>query len=455
MSDRSSGVPRSARDRAPSVRVVAARLVDQALAALVPVDALLARAGEPFDERDRRLLAELVYGVLRWLRRLDHAIEQAAERSTASIDPPLRAPLRVAALQLFTLDRVPAHAAVSEAVDEARRRGGRGAAGFANAVLRRLARAPRWDAWPIAAADPVARLAVEASHPELVVRRWWRQYGEERTRGIVAANNGPRAPHLLAFADRGGRGALAEALAGEGVATAPSALSPLGLVVADGQAIATRAFARGDFYLQDAASQAAALVPPPRAGERVLDAAAAPGGKGLALLAAEPAARVVFADASLARLRRLDENLRRLGRPASRVAALAQAPPWRAAFDRIVLDAPCTGTGTLRRHPELRWRFSSEALARLARDSERMLRALAVALRPGGLLILATCSIEREENETVVDRVLAAEPALQRRALIEAGVPPDDAGDREAGLWRVLPSREHDGFSVHVLARRD
>jgi len=444
---------RSAPHRAAaSVRPAAARLVDEALAARVPVDALLARAGERFDERDRRLLAELVYGALRWLRRLDHAIEGAAGRPLARIDASLLAPLRVAAVQLFTLDRVPAHAAVSEAVDEARRRGGRGAAGFVNAVLRRLARAPRWEAWPVTLADPVARLAVESSHPDLLVRRWWDRFGAERTRAIVTANNGPRAPHLLAFRDRGGRETLAASLAAEGVATEPSRLAPLGLLVVGGQPLATRAFARGDFYVQDAASQAAALVPPPRAGERILDAAAAPGGKGLALVAAEPAVSVVFADASLARLRRLDENLGRLGRAAPRAVADASRPPWREAFDRVVLDAPCTGTGTLRRHPELRWRFAPGAQEELARANETMLRALAAAVRPGGRLVFATCSIEPEENEAVVARLLADEPSLSRGVLDERA-PPADEANAEDGSWRVFPSSEHDGFTVHVLAR--
>jgi 16S rRNA (cytosine967-C5)-methyltransferase len=446
--------PTTARDApAHDVRRTAARLVDEALASRAPVDGLLVRSGASFDARDRRLLAELVYGTLRWLRRLDHVVAGAADRPLEQIDQALLAPLRVAALQLVELDRVPAHAAVSEAVDEIRRRGSRGAAGFANAVLRRIARRPRWEDWPVELADPVARLAVEGSHPEELVERWWRRFGEARARAIVAAGNAPRSLHLLAFADRGGRDALATALAAEGIVTRPSAVSPVGLVVERGQPLGSRAFARGELYVQDEASQAAALVPPPRAGERVLDAAAAPGGKGLALLAAQPAARVVFADSSLARLRRLDENLTRLAREAPRSVADASRPPWFAAFDRVVLDAPCTGTGTLRRHPELRWRFSREELERLAAASERMLRALVAALAPGGVLTLVTCSIEAEENEEIVARLLAAERSIEPLPLTTPGLPPGDLVDDASGRWRLFPGHGHDGFTVHAMRR--
>lgn len=452
--DRLGRRARPADATAVDVRGAASRLVDEALASRAPVDGLLARAGTGLDERDRRLLAELVYGTLRWLHRLDHVIAAAAERPLASIDPALLAPLRVGALQLVELDRVPAHAAVSQAVDEIRRRGSRGAAGFANAVLRRIARHPRWQEWPVELADPVARLAIEGSHPAPLVERWWRRFGEARARSMVAAGNGSRALHLLAFADRGGRVALAGALAEEGIATRPSAVSPLGVVVESGQPLRSRAFARGDFYVQDEASQAAALVPPPRAGERVLDAAAAPGGKGLALLAAQPETHVVFADPSLARLRRLDENLARLARRSPRTVADAARPPWAPAFDRVVLDAPCTGTGTLRRHPELRWRFALDELERLAAASERMLRELVAALAPGGVLTFVTCSVEREENEDVVARVLAAEPRLEPLPFGEVALPPGDQVDLAAGSWRLLPGGGHDGFTVHAMRRR-
>jgi len=428
-------------------------VVTRTLAARSPADAILSAASSRFSERDRRLLAEIVYGTLRWLRRLDHAIEGAAARPASSIDGDLLTVLRVGAAQLLALERIPPHAAVSEAVELASRRAGRRAAGFVNAVLRRIAEKPSFDAWPVEIDDPMRRLAVESSHPDELVSRWWRFYGEERTRAIVAADNAPRRLHLLAFRDRGGPEALRAALAAEGVESDASALSPVGVVTADRRALSSSAYRDGLFYVQDEASQAAALVPPPAAGERVLDVAAAPGGKGLAILAAQPTAFVVFADRSLARLRRLDENLARLRRSAPRAVADAAAPPWRPSFDRVVVDAPCSGTGTLRRHPELRWRFSEPELRRLASESAIWLAGAAAAVAPGGRLLLVTCSIEPEENEEVVARVLALRSDLARESLVHAELPPSDAGDLEAGRWRVLPGGDHDGFSVHVLRR--
>jgi 16S rRNA (cytosine967-C5)-methyltransferase len=426
--------------------------VERTLAARAPADTFLAAAQSPFDGRDRRLLAELVFGTLRWLRRLDHVLARAGERAITAIDDELLAPMRIAALQILALERVPAHAAVSEAVDEARRRRGRGAAGFVNAVLRRIASAPRFEDWPVEIADPRHRLAIEESHPDVLVERWWARFGEERTRAVLRANNGARALHLLAFGERGGRDELARRLAVEGVETRSSALAPDGLVVTAGQPLTTDAFRRGEFYVQDEASQAAALLPPPRAGERVLDAAAAPGGKGLALRACEPGVLVVFADHSLARLGRLGENLRRLGGSAPRVVADAAASPFAPVFDRVLLDAPCTGTGTLRRHPELRWRFGLDELARLADESLRMLVAAASAAAPGGLLIHVTCSLEFEENESVVARALAELPEFQLASLAEF-VPSASEVELTGIGVRIFPGAGHDGFSISALRR--
>jgi len=445
------GPRRSGKDG--TARVIAARLLDDVLSSGVPADLPLERAGRRLDERDRRFLAELLYGALRWLRRLDHVIAIAASRSTEAIDPRLLSILRIGAVQLLALDRVPSHAAVSEAVDEARRIAGRGASGFVNAVLRRISERPDFDAWPLAGRDPVSRLALEASHPEPLVRRWWERYGEAATRAIVASNNGPRSLHLLALGDPSGREGLARRLDEEGVATRPSDVAPQGLVVVSGAPLAGAAFAQGAFYVQDVASQAAALVPAPAAGERILDAAAAPGGKGFAILATEPGASLVFADVDLRRLPRLRANLRRLGVEAPLAAADASRPPFAPCFDRVLLDAPCSGTGTLRRHPELRWRFEVDGLGRLAGRTEGRLERLAETVAPGGRLVVATCSIEAEENEDVVKRLVARRRDLVVEPLaVEAN---DATGVRptSVGGWRLLPIAGHDGFTVHSMIR--
>lgn len=445
----------SRRTATETLRSVAAWVVERTLASRAPCDALLAGAASRFDDRDQRLLREIVLGTLRWLRRIDGVLERAGDRSLDEIQPELHALLRVAVFQLLFLDRVPAHAVVSEAVDEALARCHRGAGSFVNAVLRRIARDPHLGAWPVEETDPVRRLGLETSHPDLLVRRWLDRFGEERTRNLLDANNRPRPMHLLAFRDRGGRELLAERLIDEGIEVDASRISPLGLTVREGDPLATQAFARGDFYIQDEAGQAAALVPEPRPGETVLDAAAAPGGKGLALVAFESTVRVTAADASIERIDRLASNFRRLRRDLPIVLADAARAPFAARFDRVIVDYPCTGTGTLRKNPELKWRWSERELARLAAQALDLVSGAAAAVAPGGLLVAISCSLETEENEGVTGRWLSGGPGF---GPVELAAPASGASDDVEvglGIWRLPTADEHDGFTVQVFRRDD
>jgi len=428
-------------------------VVERTLASRAPCDSLLAGAASRFDERDQRLLREIVLGTLRWLRRIDAVLEQASDRPMEKVQPELHAVLRVGAFQLLFLDRVPAHAAVSEAVDEALARSHRGAGSFVNAVLRRIAREPRLEDWPVRESDPVRTLAVETSHPDSLVRRWLERMGESATRSLLEANNRPKPMHLLAFRDRGGRELLAERLIDEGVEVEASRISALGLTIRDGDPLATQAFARGEFYVQDEAGQAAALLPEPVPGERVLDVAASPGGKGLALVALEPTVRVVAADASLQRIDRLVGNLGRLRRSIPVVLADAARSPFAPEFDRVIVDYPCTGTGTLRKHPELKWRWSERELARLADQAHDMVAGAASAVAPGGILVAISCSLEPEENELVIDRWLESASGFERLEKLEAQGFGAVAGETARGLWRLVTADEHDGFTVQVVRR--
>jgi 16S rRNA (cytosine967-C5)-methyltransferase len=436
-----------------NVRAAAGWVLERTLNSLAPADSFLATALERFDERDQGLLRELVLGSLRWLRRLDHVIAAASSRRFEQIEAALHAPLRVATYQLLFLDRVPAHAAVHEAVEQAHQLTHRGGASFVNGVLRNIARAPRLEDWPVEERDPVRRLAIEKSHPDFLVARWLERFGTERTLALLNANNRGKPLQLLAFRDRGGRELLAEALIDEELEVEPSTLSPLGLTVRRGNPIASAAFARGDFYIQDEASQAAALIPPPRPGETILDAAAAPGGKSFALLAWEPRAEITLCDVSLPRAELLRGNGRRLRRDLPLALADAGAPPFARPFDRIILDLPCTGTGTLRRHPELKWRISEAEIGRLSRQALRLLTGAAPIVAPGGLLVAITCSLEQEENERVVERFVAANPEFAPLPLEGRVDPAAASGIEGPGAWRVLTGGDHDGFSVNVLAK--
>ena len=451
---RRSGSRRSAQG---NVREAAAWVVERTLASMAPADAFLEGALERCDRRDHGLLYELVLGTLRWLKRIDDVIARASNRSFDRIEEALRAPLRVAVYQLLFLDRVPAHAVVHEAVDEALHRTHRGGSSFVNAVLRRVAREGGLGAWPVQSTDPVRRLSIELSHPELLVRRWLECFGERRAVELMRANNRQKPMHLAAFVEAGGREVLAESLIDQGIEVEPSSLSPLGLKVRSGNALHTDAFRRGRFYIQDEASQVAALIPPPAAGQSVLDVAAAPGGKTFALLGYEPSLRAVAADVSIERLRTLAANLERLRCSVPVVLSDGARPAFaERRFDRVVVDLPCSGTGTLRRHPEIKWRLREEELDRLAREGLTLLDEAAACVRPGGLLISVTCSIEPEENELLVKKLLARRSDLRP---IELAGRLDELGAAVAdcvtsrGAWQLLPGDDHDGFTVHVLER--
>ena len=436
-----------------NVRGAAAWVLERTLQSLAPSDSFLESALPRFDERDQGLLRELVMGSLRWLRRIDHVIAAASSRSFRDIEAPLHAPLRIATYQLLFLDRVPAHAAVHEAVEQAHQVTHRGGASFVNGVLRSIARAPHLSDWPVKEADPVRRLGIQKSHPDFLVSRWLERFGRERTLALLDANNRARPMHLLAFRDHGGRELLAETLIDEGLEVEPATLSPLGLIVRRGNPLASPAFARGDFYVQDEASQAAALIPPPRPGETVLDAAAAPGGKSFSLLAWEPGVHITLSDVALSRTALLRSNLRRLRRPLPLAVADAGAPPFKGPFDRVVLDLPCTGTGTLRRHPEIKWRISESEIGRLSSQALRLLEGAAPLVAPGGHLVAITCSLEREENEDVVARFLATRGDFAPLPLEGVLENPVAAGITGPGAWRILTGGDHDGFTVQVLVK--
>ena len=435
------------------VRSSASRILDRTLGGRQPVGRLLDPALARLSSRDRRLLQQLVLGVLRRLRRLDDLIEFASGRRSGQIDAKLLSPLRVGAHQLFYLDRIPAHAAVDGAVGDARRRSHRGGAGFVNAVLRKMARAPELEAWPVREKNPLRRLAIEESHPDVLVERWHERLGDAATRRLLAANNRPKPMHLLAFAVRGGRQVLARHLLAEGVDCELSVLAPQGLIVRQGNPLETEAFGRGEFYIQDEASQAAALLPPPTAGERVLDAAASPGGKSFALLASQPDLRIVAADAAPRRLRELLHNRARLGLHLPVLAADARRPAVAEGFQRVMADLPCTGTGTLRKHPELKWRFTLGELTRLADQGLRILEGLAPLVAPGGRQVVMTCSLEPEENEAVVEAFLARHDDFHLEPLAEGLGESLAEHLEEPTRWRILPGGDHDGFTVHSLRR--
>ena len=406
-----------------------------------------ARAGLR-DERDRALAGEIATGTLRWLGAFDHVIAAFAARPLSRLDPEVVDILRLSMFQLLHLTRVPASAVVDDAVNMTKKAGKRSAAPLVNAILRRVSR--ERDRLPLPRRDPGSRdaaldfLSTTLSHPRWLVARWLDRYGFDAVERWCEFDNSPAALTLRANRLRTTAAELAEALGRHGIVTRPTAFAPDGLIVEQGNPLQTPLFKSGAFVVQDEASQLVALMTGVRAGERVFDACASPGGKTIAMAAAmDDEGFIVAADVRPRRVRLLAETVARSG--ASRVgivqADAALTLPFSTAFDCVLVDAPCSGLGTLRRDPDIRWRRREEDLASSAVFQVALLDSLASAVRPGGRLVYSTCSSEPDENEEVIAQFLDRHPEFSRRA-------PERLPDRvrplvdDTGALRTLPSRD-------------
>lgn len=416
---------------------------------------LLDARGISLPPRDRDLLRALVKGVLRNAIRLDHVVARHLDRPVEMLDIPVRAALRLGAAQLLLLDRVPPHAAVSETVAAVKEIAPRGA-GLVNAVLRKVAaNEERPGVVRLPDADPLDRLVVETSHPSWLVRRWAERFGYEAAAGVLAADNADSPVDLLADPLVGSREEVRAILARDGVRTTPSDWAPLALTVEEGDAIGHPLVRSGRLAVVDAAAQALVELVP--ASAVVVDLTAAPGGKTRTLLARGKARRVIALERQGARVLRLARNLSdglRRGEVLVVRADAARPPLPRGRFESILLDAPCSGTGTLRKNPEIRSRLRREDFGPLASLQRELLRSALDLLSPGGTVTWMTCSLEPEENEDVVDAILAERADAIRLPAKEMPLPAAlIPWSRPDGLVRVLPGPENDGFSALTVKR--
>lgn len=425
-------------------------------------DALERERTQLDDPRDRALLHDLVTGTLRWQGALDVELAAVCDRPLARLDDTVRVLLRLGAYQLRHLTRVPPSAVVHDSVALARRLGVTSAAGFVNAVLRRLAVPSRPSALPARPEATVSDgefahwLALTGSHPEWLVARWTAREGRDAAEACVCFNNTPAAPVIRVNRLVADTRAVVETLAAEGVDTRPCLHAPDGLYVVDGDAARSSVWASGACFMQDEASQLVPDVLGVQPGDRVLDLCAAPGGKTAALAArCGDSGRVVACDVRSRRLRVLASTVRRLH--ASRVD-IVQVPasgplPFQACFDRVLVDAPCSGLGTVRRDPDVRWRRSQDDLGELAMRQHDLLVRAAAVLRPGGTIVYATCSSEPEENDDVIQRFLRDHPLFRVVSLCDAEDVP--AGVRHLasrdGILRLSPARH--GLEAFFAAR--
>lgn len=424
--------------------------------------AMISEAAQ-LDPRDRALAMRLAYGSVQRKGTLDHLIEQLAERPAGKLDPQILAALRLGLYELLYLSGSPDYAVVADAVELAKQRG-RAGHGLVNAVLRRAARAGNGALLEQLGDETPARAAIKHSHPQWIAELWWESLGPAQARALMARDNEPAEVALRAntlVTD-------AQALAGRlPVRTHPGPHTPEALVLEEPFDIqGSELWREGAFIAQSRAAMLVARSLAPAAGEHVLDLCAAPGGKTTHLAALMGGSGEILA---------VERNRRRavaLQRAAQRMhavnvtveigdAASARAP---ACFDRVLVDPPCSGLGTLQARPDLRWRASPEAIAQMRGMQGQILAAGAGALRPGGVLVYSTCTVSPTENEHLIADFLDSRPdfelddlaaELPMFALASAAVAPVAAGQRHAGApLLTLPNRDDTaGFFIARLRK--
>ena len=403
-------------------------------------DVLNSEVVSRLDPRDRNLATEIVYGTLRWRGWLDYILESAVAGSWRSVGPETKILLRMTLYQISRMDRVPDHAAIHDGVELAKRGRKPRAPGFVNGVMRNLARLRPWTAADFHRDSPMwARVSL----PRWLWKRWQERFGADRAfEFALSLNRPPRA----AFQS----GSELPAAGNSPSGFVPSELVPGAFLAEEGHSGLT-----GVGWFQDEASQLLPYLFGPLEGARIWDACAAPGGKTAILLErCGPRGCVVSSDMDMKRALRMADALqnRAGGRSGIVVADAVVAPPFRVGFDAVLADVPCSGLGTLRRNPEIRWRVKPGQLMEYSKRQGRLLESVSAAVRRGGMLLYSTCSTEPEENEMVVNRFLQAHPEFHIR---KPAFPAEIGSWLDArGLFRSYPGgRLWDGFFAALMDR--
>lgn len=415
--------------------------------------------GSALSARDQALATRLVYGTLAWQGYLDHLIGAYSRRPPQALETPVRTLLRLAALQICVLTKIPPFAAVNTAVHLAKQFRGGAAAGLVNAVLRRLARGWQEVALPPRDSDALGYLATRWSHPPWLVERWLTAYGFDETEALLRANNDAAPTVLRVNRRRIDREQLLAHLRQAGYVAAPTVYSAIGVAIDGGAPQAMPGWADGLFSLQGEASQLVGLLVAPQPGARLLDACAAPGGKATQLAELmDDRGTVVALDIHPRGVERITQAAHRLGLTSVRTV-IADATVWTprgGGFDGILVDAPCSGLGTLRQHPEVKWRRTPADVAALSTLQLALLRHNADNVRRGGTLVYSTCTISAAENEQVIAAFLKARPDFavdDPRPLLPAAAQSLVGAD---GALRTFPHRHGlDGFFAVRCTRRD
>ena len=423
------------------------------------VDLLQGPEAAALRDSDRRLATEIVMGVLRWGGELDFQIEQLSGKAIGYFDAEVRTVLRMGVYQLRFLERIPPSAVVNEAVELTKAARKRSAAGLVNAVLRKCQ--PR-KIQPASTEqlghDPELRDAIRRTLPAWLFERWRQNFWNDAALDLAWAAN--KVPATTLRVTQGGREEVRQRLAAEGVETQPGRWSRAALTVQAGNVQATGAFRQGEVLIQDEGSQLVAELAAPEAGERVLDLCAAPGIKAAQIAASLDRGTLIASDVSAPRLRTMTRLL------AGRIPAgvqmhvvrldAAAALPFGGSFDTVLVDAPCSGTGTLARNPEIKWRLHPKDLERLSELQGRMLRNALGVVASGGRLVYSTCSLEPEENERVVESALREAGGFRQLTAAELASMFPALGELfdQQGYFRTRPDTHRmDGFFAAVIER--
>jgi 16S rRNA (cytosine967-C5)-methyltransferase len=403
---------------------------------------------------DRAFLTELTYGVLRWRGRLDWVVRHFSKIPFEKIELGILNALRLGLYQILFLSRTPSSAAVNESVELAKRIRGKGGGGFVNAVLRSALRGKEEIRYPELNEDPILHISVLESHPLWLVRRWIQELDPEEATRICTFNNKPSPLSLRANALKIKRSELIEKLREKGLKPFHSLYSEGGILLSDPPATSELPFLKEGLYIiQDEASQLVTSILEPKPGELILDACAAPGGKTTHIAQKmENEGEIYALDLTREKLNRVEKFCRSLGIAIVKtVKGDASRPlPYLKGlkFDRILADVPCSGFGTLRRNPDLKWRRTEQDIRRLSGLQSSILKNLAPYVKEGGIFVYSTCTVFREENEDVVERFLGANPEFQLDQIREV-LPEKCHPFIKNGYFKTFPPRnEMDGFFV-------
>ncbi len=366
---------------------------------------------QQMDPRDKRLAAEITYGVVTYKMTLDWLISQAANRPANKLDKIVLAVLRIGFYQLFYLDRVPESAACNTTVELIKNSKKRGLAPFVNGVMRGALRNKETFPWPSREDDEAAYLSLKYAHPQWLVSRWLSRFGSKQTEDLLLANNNAAPVSIRTNTLRISCPELIATLKEQGVKAVPGQVTPEALIIEGGGSLTElAAYRSGYFQIQGESAMLTSRVLDPAPGDRVLDGCSAPGGKTTHLAQLmNNQGEIIALDIHAHRLALVESNCRRLGVDIVRTQCMdvREAAGELGFFDRILLDVPCSGFGVIRRKPDLKWSRKEEDIKKLAKVQKEILNAAAEILKPGGVIVYSTCTNEPEETDEVIKAFLS------------------------------------------------